>query len=267
MTSPSAGSSTTTARLTTLPTPRMPTWGRLMIGVSNSAPRLPVVGQRERAACQLVGADVAGAGAGGEVGDLPGKAADVQVARAVDDRDHQATVGVHRDAEVLGGVVGDLLSLGVDDRVELRVHLERLDGGLREETAGNVSLTPSRASNADFARSLSLAMLVTFDLDHGGQLRGGLQRLDHPLGDDLARPGHPLGGAAQRGRDDLLVGRRGSGGRRGRRGRRRCRCRRGRLGSGGRRLGRRRPLLGGTWARGGVKDVPACGHVRRPRCR
>ena len=27
-----------------------------------------------------------------------------------------------------------------------------------------------------------------------------MQRLDHPLGDDLARPGHPLGRATQRGR-------------------------------------------------------------------
>ena len=33
----------TTARLTTVPVPRMATWGWLMIGVSNSAPRLPVL--------------------------------------------------------------------------------------------------------------------------------------------------------------------------------------------------------------------------------
>jgi len=31
------------ARLTTVPVPRMPTCGWLMIGVSNSAPRLPVL--------------------------------------------------------------------------------------------------------------------------------------------------------------------------------------------------------------------------------
>src|SRR6202035_4659561 len=91
------------------------------------------VGQRERAAGQLVRPNVTGPGAGREVGDLAGEAADVQVAGAVDDRHHQAAVGVHGDAEVLGGVVGDLLRLGVDDRVELRVDLERLDGGLGEE--------------------------------------------------------------------------------------------------------------------------------------
>ena len=34
-------------------------------------------------------------------------------------------------------------------------------------------------------------------LDHGGQLGRGLQRLDHPLGDQLAGPGHPLRAAAQ----------------------------------------------------------------------
>src|SRR6266436_5393965 len=43
ITSPSAGSSTTTARFTTEPVPRIATCGWLMIGVSNSAPRLPVL--------------------------------------------------------------------------------------------------------------------------------------------------------------------------------------------------------------------------------
>ena len=69
------------------------------------------VGQRERAAGQLVRANLTGPGAGGQVGDLAGEAADVQVAGAVDDRHHQAALGVHGDAEVLGRVVGDLLRL------------------------------------------------------------------------------------------------------------------------------------------------------------
>ena len=43
ITSPSEGSSTTTGRRTTVPVPRMATWGWLMMGVSNSAPRLPVL--------------------------------------------------------------------------------------------------------------------------------------------------------------------------------------------------------------------------------
>ena len=43
ITSPRAGSSMTTGRLTTVPVPRMATCGWLMIGVSNSAPRLPVL--------------------------------------------------------------------------------------------------------------------------------------------------------------------------------------------------------------------------------
>ena len=79
-----------------------------MIGVSNSAPRLPVL-----VSVNVPPASSSGATwppwCGGEVADLAGQAADVQVARAVDDRDHQPALGVHRDAEVLGGVVGDLL--------------------------------------------------------------------------------------------------------------------------------------------------------------
>src|SRR3954468_3445669 len=43
MTSPRFGSWTTTGRLTTEPTPRIATCGWLMIGVSNRAPRLPVL--------------------------------------------------------------------------------------------------------------------------------------------------------------------------------------------------------------------------------
>ena len=66
------------------------------------------VGQRERAAAELVRADLVGAGALGQVGDLAGEAAEVEVAGVVDDRDQQAALGVDRDAEVLGVVVGDL---------------------------------------------------------------------------------------------------------------------------------------------------------------
>ena len=43
MTSPRAGCSTTTGRRTTVPVPRMATCGWLMMGVSNRAPRLPVL--------------------------------------------------------------------------------------------------------------------------------------------------------------------------------------------------------------------------------
>src|SRR6185437_12010172 len=128
MTSPSAASSTTTGRLTTVPIPRMPTCGWLMIGVSNSAPRLPVLVSVNVPPARS--SRVAWPDATGDVADLAGQAADVQVARAVDDWHDQPALGVHGDAEVLGVVVGDLRGFRVDDRVELRVHLERLDGGL-----------------------------------------------------------------------------------------------------------------------------------------
>ena len=52
---------------------------------------------------------------------------------SLDDRDEQAALGVDRDAEVLGVVVGDLARLGVDRGVDARVRLERLDRGQREE--------------------------------------------------------------------------------------------------------------------------------------
>ena len=51
----------------------------------------------------------------------------------VDDRHHQPALGVDRDAKVFGVVVGDLVP--VDYRVQLRVHLQRLDGS--DRTAGS----------------------------------------------------------------------------------------------------------------------------------
>ena len=49
----------------------------------------------------------------------------------MDDGHHQPALGVDRDAEVLGVVVGHLVC--VDHGVQLRVHLQCLDGGQREE--------------------------------------------------------------------------------------------------------------------------------------
>ncbi len=51
----------------------------------------------------------------------------------MDDRREQALLGVDRDAQVLGSVVRDLLGVLVVARVHVRVNLEGLDDGLREE--------------------------------------------------------------------------------------------------------------------------------------
>src|SRR4051812_5635726 len=64
------------------------------------------VGQGEGAATQLVRRDLVAAGALREVGDLAGQPGDVEVAGVLDHRDQQAALGVDRDAEVLGAVVG-----------------------------------------------------------------------------------------------------------------------------------------------------------------
>ena len=71
---------TTTARLTTAPVPRIADL-RLVDdrGVEQRAAAAGV-GQREGAAGQLVRADLVGAGALGQVGDLAGEAGDVEVA-------------------------------------------------------------------------------------------------------------------------------------------------------------------------------------------
>ena len=84
-------------------------------------PEAAQVGDREGAAGELVRADLVGAGALGDVGDLLGQPGDRQVAGVLDDRGEQALLGVHREREVLAVEVGDLALLGVDRRVELGV--------------------------------------------------------------------------------------------------------------------------------------------------
>jgi hypothetical protein len=88
---------TTTGRLTIAPVPRIATCGWLMIGVSNSAPLLPMLVMVNVPPESSSGADLVGAGAIGDVRDLAGDAGDVEVARLLDDRDEQALLGVHGD--------------------------------------------------------------------------------------------------------------------------------------------------------------------------
>ena len=85
-----------------------------MIGVSNSAPRLPV----------LVSVKVPPPSSSGVIlfvrvrsarsAILRAMPADAEVAGVVDDRHEQPALGVDRDAEVLGVVVGDRAGLLVD---------------------------------------------------------------------------------------------------------------------------------------------------------
>ena len=188
MTSPSAGSSTTTARLTTVPVPRMPTCGWLMIGVSNSAPRLPVLVSVNVPPASSSGLTWPARVRAGQVGDLAGQAADVEVARVADDRHHQAALGVHGDAEVLGVVVDDLAGLGVETALSLGCTLSA-SSVASAKNGRKDSLTPSRASNVGLGPLPQPGDRGDVRLHHGGELGRGLQRLDHPLGDDLARPG------------------------------------------------------------------------------
>ena len=205
MISPSSGSSTTTARLTTVPVPRMPTCGWLMIGVSNSAPRLPVLVSVKVPPDSSSGRDLVGPGALGQVGDPLGQTGQVEVAGVADDRHQQAALGVDRDAQVLGVVVGDRAGVQVDRGVDVRVDPQRLDRGEREERQERqLHAVPRR--EVGLGRVAEPGDLGDVDLDHGGQLRRDLQRLDHALGDDLTHAGHLLGATAQRAAAPVTAG-------------------------------------------------------------
>ena len=159
-----------------------------MIGVSNSAPRLPVLVSVKVPPPSSSGRDLVRAGPLGQVGDLARDPAEAEVAGVVDDRHQQPALGVHRDAEVLGVVVGDRAGLLVDRGVHRRVRLERLDGGLGEERQ-------ERELDALAGLEVLLRLLPQVrdpgdvGLDDGGQLGADLQRLDHPPGDDRRAAG------------------------------------------------------------------------------
>ena len=99
-----------------------------MIGVSIKVPAGAVVRDRERAARQLVGCDLVLPRTRRQVGDPLRQPGDVQITRVLDHRNQQTLLGVHCNAEMLGIRIGDGSLLGVDRRVQLQVHLQRLDG-------------------------------------------------------------------------------------------------------------------------------------------
>ena len=161
MTSPRSGSSTTTGALDHRAGAEDADL-RLVDdrGVEQRAPAAGV-GQRERAAGQLVRADLVGPGALGQVGDPLGQAGQVEVAGVVDDRDDQAALGVHRDAQVLGVVVGDRAGLDVDRGVDRSGAPAAPRPRPGRRTAGRTASRRALAWKSALAWSRSLAIRVT----------------------------------------------------------------------------------------------------------
>src|SRR6202047_3963580 len=118
-------SAITRGRFTIAPVPSIAAWGGTRIGVSDSAPRLPVVvicNVPPRAARSWVGWGLVVGAALGMVGDRAGEPGERQVAGVVDHWGQQTLVGVHRDAQVLGAVIRDLLGFLVVDRKSTRLN-------------------------------------------------------------------------------------------------------------------------------------------------
>ena len=187
----------TTGRFTTVPGPRIATWGWLMIGVSQRAPTLP----------RLVIVKVPPDSSSGPILLARVRPATSAIFFARPDTDRspaslttgveQALLGVHGERDVLAVVVGHLAGLEVERGVERRVLLERVDRGLGEER--QVGELHAFAGEEVLLRRLAHPGDVgDVDLDHLGELGRDLHRLDHPLGDDLAQPADLDGLAAQR---------------------------------------------------------------------
>ena len=100
------------------PMPRIADCGWLMIGVPNCSPKMPGVGKREGAARDLIGLQLLAARALGHIGDGARDAEEVLLLRLLDDRNDQAPVERHRDADVDVLVVADGVAFHrrVDDR-------------------------------------------------------------------------------------------------------------------------------------------------------
>jgi len=87
------------------------------------------VGEGEGPTTELVGGDLPGPNAFGNVGDRASESADAKVLGVADHRNHEAFVAVDGHAEV----VGDLRAVRVQGCVEHAVRTQCLDCGLREE--------------------------------------------------------------------------------------------------------------------------------------
>ena len=117
----------------------------------------------------------------------------------VDDRGEQTLRSINSDSDVDVRVVGHLLGLWVVGRIDVRVGDQSLGGSLHDEwQEGQVGTVL-----VDECLLVLLAHIPDrshVDFLHVGQLGGGLQRLDHLGGRDLADAVDLLGGA-----DKLLL--------------------------------------------------------------
>src|SRR5690349_9344427 len=163
--SPPSASRTTTGRFTTAPVPRMPTCGMLMIGVSNSAPRLPV----------LVSVNVPPPSSSGAILLPRVRSARSAILRAI-------PAMLRSPASRITGTIRPLSVSTAMPRFSSVEGDERQERQLDALAGREVVLGPV-AQPRD---------LGDVDLDHRGQLGGGLQRLHHALGDEAAQPRHLL---------------------------------------------------------------------------
>ena len=161
------------------------------------------VGNGEGGAAQLLRVDLVAAGAGSEVVNTLSQPRNVQVASVLNHRNQQTTRGVYGNTDVLYRVVGNFLA--VDRGVELGVSLERFGGSLhKERQEGQLSAVSSQEGVLGASTQRSDPGYVNFH--HSGQLRRGLQRLDHAGGDDLTQAAHLLSLTAQGGVHSRLSG-------------------------------------------------------------
>ena len=164
--------------------------------MSNSAPWLPMLVMVNVPPDSSSGLRSPRAGPRRDVGDRARQPGQRQVAGVVDHRRQQALLGVDREAEVLGVVVGDLLGVLVVAGVDVRVGLQRVDDRAGDErqvrqvdalALGELVLRP-RPQRHDLGH---------VDLVGLRQLRCGLQGFARLLRGDLPDPVGLLRGAAQ----------------------------------------------------------------------
>ena len=185
--------------------------------MSKSAPWLPMLVMVNVPPDSSSGLRFPGACALRDVGDRACQPGQRQVAGVLDHRRQQALLGVDREAEMLGVVVGDLLAFLVVAGVDVRMDLQRVDHRAGDERQVR-QVHPFALGEGVLRAGPQRHDLGHVDLVSLRQLRCGLQGFARLLRGDLPDPVGLLGGAAQM---------------------RQSRC------------GRRRLLGGGTGLRGG----------------
>lgn len=179
----------------TAPVPRIALWGRLRIGVSNNAPRLPVLVMVKVPPVRASAVMRPAADSCGDLRNRGGHSRDGHVLGVAQNRHDKAFGTVDGNPQVYRVVIRDLGGIVVDRRVQQGVFVQRLHGGFDEERQTR-QFRPGPVFEVILLGGTQACDAGDVGLNNRRQLRCGVQRFEHASRDrltDLREAFNPAG--------------------------------------------------------------------------